>query len=128
MKRTVSILLAVVMLVSVFAIPAAARGYTLSVPATEMGHNLEAMGLHTLNVYSTFTAPTVDGVISSGEYPGPNNGCSLSAVPGDNMFITPATGQSVGGDQNGYLGRTDISDFVDDTDKPKYINNYLTFA
>jgi len=127
MKRTVSILLAVVMLVSVFAIPAAARGYTLSVPATEMGHNLEAMGLHTLNVYSTFTPPAVDGVISSGEYPGPNNGCSLSAVPGDNMFITPATGASVGGDQNGYLGRTDISDFVDDTDKPKYINNYLTY-
>lgn len=127
MKRSVSILLAVLMLVSVFAVPAAARGYTLSVPKTEMAHNLEALGLHTMNVYSTFTPPTIDGVIGSGEYPGPNNGCSLSAVPGDNMYITPATGASIAGDQNGYLGRTDITDFVDDTDKPKYINNYLTY-
>ncbi len=127
MKRTVSILLAVLMLVSVFSIPAAARGSTLSVPKTELAHNLEAFGLHTMNVYATVTPPAIDGVISSGEYPGPNNGCSLSAVPGDNMFIIPATGASVGGDQNGYLGRTDISDFVEDTDKPEYINSYLTY-
>ena len=42
MKRLVSILLAALMLVSVFAIPAAARGYTLSVDKTGMGHNLES--------------------------------------------------------------------------------------
>lgn len=127
MKRTVSILLAVLMLVSVFSISAAARGYTLSVPKTEMAHNLEAFGLHTMNVYSTYTPPTIDGAISSGEYPGPNNGCSLSAVPGDNMFLTYGTAKSYTGDQNGYLGRTDVTGFVADEDMPEYINNYLTY-
>ncbi len=127
MKRSVSILLAVLMLASAFAVPAAARGYTLSVPKTEMAHNLEAFGLHTMNVYSTFTPPTIDGVVSTGEYPGPNNGCSLSAVPGDNMFFAPSSAQSYAGDQNGYVGRQDVTGYIADEDKPDYINNYLTY-
>lgn len=128
MKRTVSILLAVMMLVSVFTIPAAARGYTLSVPnKKEIAHNLESFGLHTLNVYSTLTPPTIDGNISTGEYPGPYDGCSLSSVIGDNLFIVPSCAGSYAGDQKGYNGRTNITDFVHDDDKPKYIDNYLTY-
>ncbi|MBR4287982.1 MAG: hypothetical protein IKT50_00930 [Clostridia bacterium] len=128
MKRTVSILLAVMMLVSVFAIPAAARGYTLSVPnKKEIAHNLEAFGLHTLNVYSTLTPPTIDGKISTGEYPGPYDGCSLSAVIGDNLFIVPAVAGSYAGDQKGYNGRTNVTDFVHADDKAKFIDNYLTY-
>ena len=75
MKRIVTLLLAVLMLAALFAVPASARGYTLSIPSSVSSHNLEAYGLHTLEVFSTETPPTIDGKVGTGEYPGPHNGC-----------------------------------------------------
>ena len=125
MKRIVTLLLAILMLAALFAVPASARGYTLSIPATVSTHNLEAYGLHTMNVFSTDVAPTIDGKVGLGEYPGPNNGCSLSSVPGDNLWMTSYP--EVGAHQNNFFGRADFTDYVLEEDKPEYINNYLTY-
>lgn len=125
MKRIVTLLLAVLTVVSLFAVPAAARGYTLSIPASVSTHNLEAYGLHTMNVFSTTVAPTIDGKVGTGEYPGPNNGCSLSSVPGDNLWMSSYN--EFGKHQNGYQGRYDFTDYVLEEDKPEYINTYLTY-
>ncbi len=125
MKRIVALLLAVLTIAALFAVPASARGYTLSIPSSVSSHNLEAYGLHTLNVFSTEVPPTVDGKVGTGEYPGPNNGCSLSSVPGDNMWITSYP--EVGAHQNNFFGRDDFTDYVIDEDKPEYMNTYLTY-
>lgn len=127
MKRVVTFLLAVLMLASLFAAPVSARGYTLSIPASVSSHNLEAYGLHTMEVYETDVPPTIDGKVSTGEYPGPNNGCALSSVPGDNLWMGAYNEKSTSGDQNTYDGRFDFTDYVLDEDKPEYINSYLTY-
>ncbi len=127
MKRVVTFLLAVLMLVTLFVVPASARGYTLSIPASVSSHNLEAYGLHTMEVYETDVAPSIDGKISTGEYPGPNNGCSLSSVPGDNLWMGAYNVKSNSGDQDTYDGRFDFTDYVLEEDKPEYINSYLTY-
>lgn len=125
MKKIVTLLLAMLMLISLFAVPASARGYTLSIPSTVSTHNLEAYGLHTMNVFSTDVPPTIDGKVGVGEYPGPNNGCSLSSVPGDNLWMSSSN--EAGAHQNGWQGRYDFTDYVLEEDKPEYINSYLTY-
>lgn len=125
MKRIATLLLAILMLSALFAVPASARGYTLSIPSSVSTHNLEAYGLHTLNVFSTEVAPTIDGKVGIGEYPGPNNGCALSSVPGDNLWMSAYN--EVGAHQNGYQGRYDFTEYVLEEDKPEYINSYLTY-
>ena len=110
MKKIVTLLMATTMLISLFAVPASARGYTLSIPSTVSTHNLEAYGLHTMNVYSTEIPPTIDGKVGVGEYPGPNNGCSLSSVPGDNLWMSSSN--EAGAHQNGWQGRYDFTDYV----------------
>ncbi len=125
MKKILSLLLAVLTITALFAVPASARGYTLSIPKTVSSHNLEAYGLHTMNVFSTEVPPTIDGKVGTGEYPGPNNGCSLSSVPGDNLWMSSSN--AAGAHQNGYQGRYDFTDYVLEEDKPEYINSYLTY-
>ena len=125
MKKIVALLLAVLTITALFAVPASARGYTLSIPASVSSHNLEAYGLHTMEVFSTDVAPTIDGKVGTGEYPGPNNGCSLSSVPGDNLWMSSSN--EMGAHQNGYQGRYDFTDYVLEEDKPEYINSYLTY-
>ncbi|MBQ3075966.1 MAG: hypothetical protein IJC26_07845 [Clostridia bacterium] len=125
MKRIVTLLLAVLMLAALFAVPASARGYTLSIPSSVSSHNLEAYGLHTLEVFSTETPPTIDGKVGTGEYPGPHNGCALSSKPGDNLWMSSYN--TAGAHQNGYYGRWDFTDYVLKEDIPEYINTYLTY-
>lgn len=125
MKKIVALLLAVLTISALFAVPASARGYTLSIPSSVSSHNLEAYGLHTMEVFSTDVAPTIDGKVGTGEYPGPNNGCSLSSVPGDNLWMSSSN--EMGAHQNGYQGRYDFTDYVLEEDKPEYINSYLTY-
>ncbi len=128
MKRIVSILLAVLMVVSLFTVVSSARGYTLSIPNTVSAHDLEAYGLHTLNVYSTDVPPTIDGKIDieKGEYPGPNNGRALSSVPGDNLWMNRFV-LSSSGTQTGHEYDNDWTDYIDRSDMPDYINSYLTY-
>ena len=129
MKRVLSILLAVLMLASLLTVTSGARGYTLTIPETVSAHNLEAYGLHTMNVFSTSTPTTVDGVISEGEYPGPNNGRALSSTPGDNLWMNAyyhAPG-SEGTAQTSYYPECDWTEYVDKRDMPDYINSYLTY-
>ncbi|MBE6712569.1 MAG: hypothetical protein E7580_03490 [Ruminococcaceae bacterium] len=125
MKKIVTLLMVFATLAALFAVPASARGYTLSIPSTVSSHNLEAYGLHTMNVYSTDVPPVIDGKVGVGEYPGPNNGCSLSSVPGDNLWMSSSN--EAGAHQNGYQGRYDFTDYVLEEDKPEYINSYLTY-
>ena len=128
MKRVAAILLALMMLSAVFCVPASARGYTLSIPNSVSSHNLEAYGLHTLDVYEAETVPTIDGYVDTNEYPGPNGGCSLSAVPGDNLWMSSYRSMGAKDEsQNSYYGRCDFTDYVLEEDKPDYINNYLTY-
>lgn len=126
MKRIVSIFLAVLMMLSVLTVVSSARGYTLSIPKTVSAHNLEAFGLHTMNVYSTEVPTKIDGQISKGEYPGPLEGCSLSAVPGDGLWMG-AYAKRTDGTQGSYNPEDNWTDYIPDEDKPKYINNYLTY-
>ncbi|MBR3838010.1 MAG: hypothetical protein IKJ74_07735 [Clostridia bacterium] len=126
MKRVVSILLAVLMLASLLTVTSGARGYTLSVPESVSAHNLEAYGLHTMNVYSTEVPPTIDGKIGQGEYPGPENGCSLYATPGDNLWMNAYYPNS-SGDQNSYYPECNWSDYVDSREFPDYVGNFLTY-
>lgn len=125
MKKVLALLLAIVTLSALFAVPASARGYTLSIPSSVSTHNLEAYGLHTLEVFKTDVAPAIDGKVGTGEYPGPNNGCALSSTPGDNLWITSYP--EVGAHQNNYFGRQDFTDFVLKEDIPEYMNSYLTY-
>ncbi len=127
MKRVVSILLASMMLCALFFVPVSARGHTLSIPKTVSAHNLEAYGLHTMDVYEAEKVPVIDGSVDTNEYPGPNNGCSLSAVPGDNLWMSAYRDTGTTDEQNGYYGRCDFTDYVLKEDKPDYINNYLTY-
>lgn len=128
MKRIVAVLLAVVTLGALFVVPASARGLTLSIPSTVSSHNLEAYGLHTMDVYETLVPPTIDGKIGQGEYPGPNNGCSLSSVPGDNLWMSAYhTSATQDEQQETYYGRYDFTDYVLKEDIPEYINSYLTY-
>lgn len=122
MKRIVSALLAVVTVVSLLTVAASATGLILAVPETVSAHNLEAFGLHTMNVYSTEIPPTIDGVVGTGEYPGPNNGCSLSAGPGENLWMSA---HSLGTD--GYGSYYDINGLTAEEDVPAYIKSYLTY-
>lgn len=135
MKRVVSILLAALMLASLLTVISGARGYTLSIPETVSAHNLEAYGLHTMNVYSTDVPPTIDGEIgvavegvegSRNEYPGPNKGRSLSSVPGDNLWMNAFYPKSDGA-QTSYYPECDWTDYVAKEDMPDYINSYLTY-
>ena len=127
MKKVVAILLAAITLFAVFCVPASARGYTLSIPKTVSSHNLEAYGVHTMNVFETEVPPTIDGEIGVGEYPGPNNGCALSSVPGDGLWMSAYYLKTTTDDQNGFYGRFDFNDYVLEQDKPDYINSYLTY-
>ncbi len=133
MKRVVACLLAVMTLFALFSVPASARGYTLSMPKTVSSHNLEAYGLHTMDVYEADKVPTIDGRVDTNEYPGPNGGCSLSAGPGDNMWMSSyyikknSAGAITSEDQNGYYGSYDFTDYVLAEDKPDYIKNFLTY-
>ncbi len=127
MKRFVSILLAVLMLVSLCTVTSAARGYVLTVPESLSAHNLEAYGLHTLNVYSTDKAPTVDGVIDTAEYPGPNNGMCLESVPGDNMWMNRYYLYSTTTTQNELESNCNWTPYVAREDMPDYIKTYLTY-
>ena len=129
MKRFVSVLLTAILLLSLAALPASAKGYSLSIPSSVSAHNLEAYGLHTMNVYQTVTAPTVDGSIGDGEYPGPNNGCSLCSVPGDNLWMssfTPSSDPSKPS-QTSYGANTDFTPYIHEEDLPEYIKSYLTY-
>ncbi len=128
MKRIVAYLLAVITILALFSVPAFARGYSLSIPKTVSSHNLEAYGLHTMDVYQADKVPTIDGRVDTNEYPGPNGGCSLSAGPGDNMWMSSYHNvKSSSEDQNGFYGRFDFTDYVLEEDKPNYIKNYLTY-
>ncbi len=126
MKRVITFLLAVLMVVSLFAFTASARGYVLSVPATVSAHNLEAYGLHTMNVYSTEVAPQINGEVSDGEYPGPNNGVSLTSKYGDNMFAGTYIASS-SGYQEAYEPSYDYTPYISKEDFPEYMNTYLTY-
>ena len=120
MKKVVSLLLAVLMLTSLLSVVSSARGgYVLSVPADMSLHELEAYGLHTMNVYETEIAPTIDGKIGTGEYPGPNNGCSLSSIPGDNMWMSTYKKSGATGRQDNYSGYHDFTDYIAEEDKPE---------
>ncbi len=126
MKRVVTILLAVMMLLSLLTVvPSAATGYTLAIPKDATAHNMETYGLHTMNVYYTNTAPNVNGEVSNAEYPGPNNGCSLSAVYGDNMFASSYSTASK--HQNTWNPANDFTAAIAKQDYPTYINSYLTY-
>lgn len=127
MKRVVACLLAVITLLALFCVPVSARGYTLSIPKTVSSHNLEAYGLHTMDVYEADKVPTIDGRVDTNEYPGPNGGCSLSAGPGDNMWMSSYYIKSNSDDQNGYYGSYDFTEYVLEEDKPDYIKSYLTY-
>lgn len=127
MKRILAILLALMMLSAIFAVQGSARGYSVSVPTSQSAHNLEAYGLHTMEVYEADSVPTIDGKVGTGEYPGPNNGCSLSAVPGDNMWMSTFTTSATTQHQNNQKNQHDFTDFVLEEDKPEYINSYLTY-
>ena len=122
MKRIVSALLAVVTIVSLLTVAASARGLILAVPNTVPAHNLEAFGLHTMNVYSTEIPPTVDGVVGTGEYPGPNNGCSLSSGIGDNLWMSAHSSGS-----EGYGAYYDITGLTAEDDVPAYVKSYITY-
>ena len=129
MKRFVTVLLAVLLLASLVALPADAKGYSLSIPSSVSAHNLEAYGLHTMNVYQTITPPTVDGSVGDGEYPGPNNGCSLCSVPGDNLWMSsfaPSSDPSKPS-QTAYNGNLDFTPYINEEDFPDYIKSYLTY-
>ncbi len=124
MKRIAAILLAAVMVTALFAVIPSAKGYTLSVPTSVCAHNLEAYGLHTMNVYETLVPPSIDGIISEGEYPGPNGGVSLSAVPGDNLWMSGSGSIS---SQDNYDASRDFTPYVASEDVPEYINTRLTY-
>lgn len=123
MKKIISLVLAVMMLASVLAVPAFARGYTLSIPKTFSAHNMDAYGLHTMNAFYTDYAPDIDGEIAVGEYPGPNNGCVSSTTYGNGFWTALHSNGSVGA----YSGSFDGRDYVDPQDLPDYINTYLTY-
>lgn len=133
MKRAIAILLSALMLASLLAVSAGARGYTLSLPKDMDQHNLEAYGLHTMNVYryddyfenpeDNAAAPVIDGIITSGEYPGPNDGCVSSNTVGDGLWI----GSHGNGNVNSYTGREDWTTLVDPADYPPYLNMYMTY-
>ena len=125
MKKILALLLAMITVAALFAVPASARGYTLSISSSVSSHNLEAYGLHTMEVYKTDVAPAIDGKVGTGEYPGPNNGCALSSTPGDNLWMTSYP--EVGAHQNNYFGRQDFTDYVLQEDIPEYMNSYLTY-
>ena len=124
MKKWIAFILAAVMLTSLFTVAVNARGNTLVLPSDLDAHNLEAYGLHTMNVFYTENPPVQDGIISTGEYPGPNNGCCASGTFRDGMWLT--TYSSVGS-TGSYVGREDIGSVVDEVDIPPYMNTYLTY-
>ncbi len=132
MKKILCILLTVIMVASLFAVPANARGYTLSVPKTVNAHNLNSYGLKTLNVYETATEPTIDGRIGEGEYPGPNGGMadsvSVAGASNDGYYNHGLWMSShSAGNQNGYSGNLDFTGYTSPNDVPHAVETYLTY-
>jgi len=124
MKKWIAFVMAAAMLFSAFAVTAAARGYTLVLPEDLDAHNLEAYGLHTMNVFYTENPPVQDGVIATGEYPGPNNGCTASGTFRDGMWLTTHSSAT---SFASYVGRDDVGSVVDKADIPPYMNTYLCY-
>ncbi|MBQ4037119.1 MAG: hypothetical protein IJC84_03240 [Clostridia bacterium] len=122
MKKILSVFFAVMMLVSLFTVPASATEYILGFAKDTDSHNLEAYGLHTMNVFSTEIAPVIDGQVGNGEYPGPNNGCSLSAAVGDNLWMSAHSDGT-----EGFGSYYDISGYTAKEDEPAYVKSFLTY-
>ncbi|MBQ3865553.1 MAG: hypothetical protein II776_01530 [Clostridia bacterium] len=144
MKRLVCILLTVVMLAALAAVPAEAKGYTLSIPKTVSPHNLNSYGLKTLNVYRTETPPTLDGEIGkvavewddegnptkySYEYPGgPADSVTLKGETEDGFYSHGLWMTSHGaGNMNSFSGNNDFTGYTSEQDVPTQVDTYLTY-
>lgn len=92
MKKSFSLLLAIVLVVFALCTTVSA-GYenftsTTYIQSGTDAYDLQAYGLHTFNAYKVSAAPTLDGVISTGEYPIASD---VSTI-GDGLSLTNSTG------------------------------------
>jgi len=92
MKKLFSLLLAIVLVVGALCTTASAAYVNFTSTAYIQGgtnaYDLQAYGLHTFNAYKISAAPTLDGVISTGEYPIASD---VSTI-GDGLSLTNSTG------------------------------------
>ncbi len=94
MKKIFSLLLAIVLVVCTLCTTVSAGYVNLTSTSYIQGgtnaYDLQAYGLHTFNAYKVSAAPTLDGVISTGEYPIASD---VSTI-GDGLSLTNSTGTS----------------------------------
>lgn len=103
MKKIISLLLAVVLVVGALCTTASAayadRTSTAYIQGGTNAYDLQVYGLHTFNAYKVATAPTLDGVVSTGEYAAISD---VSAI-GDGLSLTNSTGTTDYTDEYGSL-------------------------
>ncbi len=97
MKKIISVILAICFVAGMFCLPVAAAYTDLSsTPYIQVGtsaHDLGAYGLHTFSSYYVGVAPTLDGVISDGEYNSTNIPSDVATV-GDGLSLTNSLGSA----------------------------------
>lgn len=93
MKKIVCILIASLLLVSAVGVSAYANmvdGLSSDyIQNTTNAYDLQAYGVHTFVSYKVDVAPTIDGVLSTGEYPGLSDSASL----GDGLWVSNNSGK-----------------------------------
>ncbi len=92
MKKTLSLLLAVILVVCAFCLPVSAgyadKASTQYIQYGTTAHDLQAYGIHTFQASRVTSAPQVNGVIGTGEY---GNAPSDVATIGDGLTLTNGT-------------------------------------